>query len=68
MYPRTTHSTGSISSRLTRSARPRWSSGTPSVAERKWFGTIPSVSPNQSTERPVRTLPLSGIAVGWTTS
>ena len=62
------HSTGSISSRFTRSARPRDSSGTPSVVERKWFGTIPSVSPNQRTDSPVSTLPLSGIVFGWTTS
>ena len=62
------HSTGSIFSLRTRSARPRNSSGTPSVAEMKWFGTMSRVSPNHSTESPVSTRPLSGIGVGWTTS
>ena len=62
------HSTGSISSRRTRSARPRNSAGTPSVALTKWLGTMSRVSPNQSTESPVRTRPLSGIGVGWTAS
>ncbi len=62
------HSTGSMFSRRTRSARPRYSGGTPSVAEMKWLGTMSRVSPNQSTERPVSTRPLSGIGVGWVTS
>ena len=34
----------------------------------RWLGTIARVRSNQSTESPVRTLPLSGISVGWTTS
>ena len=62
------HSTGSICSRLTTSARPRASSGTPSVAEIRWFGTMWPVFSNQKTERPVSTRPLSGIGVGWTAS
>ena len=62
------HSTGSIFSRRTRSARPRSSAGTPSVADTKWLGTMSRVSPNQSTESPVSTRPLSGIGVGWTAS
>ena len=49
-------------------ARPRASSGTPSVAEMKWFGTMCPVFANQNAERPVSTLPLSGIGVGCTTS
>ena len=68
MYPRTTHSTGSIFSRLTRSALPRRSSGTPSVAETKWLATMSFVRSNHSTDRPVSTRPLSGIGVGCTTS
>ena len=36
--------------------------------EMKWLGTMLSVSSNQKVERPVSTLPLSGIGVGWTTS
>src|SRR3954447_9600479 len=62
------HSTGSIFSRRTRRARPRYPAGTPSVADTKWFGTMSRVNPNQSTESPVSTLPLSGMGVGWTTS
>src|SRR5829696_2112848 len=34
----------------------------------RWFGTISRVRANQKAERPVRTFPLSGIAVGRTTS
>src|SRR3954451_15801427 len=68
MYPRTTHSTGSMSSLRTTSARPRTSSGTPSVALRKWLGTIWPVRSNQKTLSAVSTLPLSGMGVGWTTS
>src|SRR5215216_4289560 len=34
----------------------------------RWFGTISRVRANQKAERPVRTLPLSGISVGRTTS
>ena len=42
--------------------------GTPSVAESMWFGMIRAVWPNQNADRPVRTLPLSGISVGWIAS
>src|SRR5919204_5291925 len=68
MYPRTTHSTGSISSLRTVIARPRTSSGTPSVAETKWLATMWPVRPNQNAESPVSTAPLSGMGVGCTTS
>jgi hypothetical protein len=67
MYPRTTHSTGTISSRSTSIPRPRTSSGT-SVYETRWLGQISSVSPSQNAVSPVSILPLSGIGVGWTTS
>src|ERR1035437_2809953 len=36
--------------------------------ERRWFGTIPAVSANQNRDSPVSTRPLSGMAVGSTTS
>ena len=68
MYPRTTHSTGSICSLRTTSALPRTSSGTSSVSETRWFGTMCPVCSNQNTEMPVSTLPLPGIGVGWTAS
>ena len=67
MYPRTTHSTGNISSRSTSIARPRTSSGT-SVYETTWFGQMWPVRSNQNAEIPVRTAPLPGIGVGWITS
>src|SRR3984885_7462988 len=62
------HSTGSILSLRTTSARPRTSSGPPSVAEIMWLATICFVFSNQNTDSPVSTLPLSGIGVGWTAS
>src|SRR2546423_4620350 len=62
MYPRTTHSSGSISSRRHSVERP--SSRRPS----RWFGTIELVRANQKAESPVSTRPLSGISVGRTTS
>src|SRR6476646_7775106 len=62
MYPRTTHSSGSISSRRHSVERP--SSRRPS----RWFGTIELVRANQRAESPVSTRPLSGISVGRTTS
>ena len=65
-YPRATHSTGYMSRRLTRSARPSASAGTSS--ERKWLGTMSRVVSNQKTDIWVSTLPLSGIGVGRTTS
>src|SRR5215207_6330367 len=34
----------------------------------RWFGTISPRRSNQKTDRPVSTLPLSGIGVGWTAS
>jgi hypothetical protein len=55
-----------MSSLRTRIARSVTSSGTSS--ERKWFGTIPPVVSNQKIDIRVRTLPLSGIGVGITTS
>jgi hypothetical protein len=57
-----------MSSFMTLSARPRASSGTPSVAEMRWWGTMSPVSSNQNTDRAVSTLPLSGIGVGCTAS
>ena len=48
--------------------RPRASSGTPSVTDTTWLGTMPVVRSNQKVDRPVSTLPLSGMGVGWTTS
>src|SRR5215212_11071867 len=57
-----------MSSLRTTIARPRTSSGTPSVTDSMWFGTSSSVSSNQNVESPVSTAPLSGIGVGWTTS
>src|SRR5919205_2008142 len=68
MKPRTTHSTGSIRSLRTAIARPRTSSGTPSVAETKWLATMWPVRANQNADSPVSTFPLSGIGVGCTTS
>src|SRR6476646_4352430 len=62
MYPRTTHSSGSISSRRHSVERP--SSRRPS----RWFGTIEPVRKNQKADSPVSTRPLSGISVGRTTS
>src|SRR3954454_24346126 len=53
---------GSMSSRRHSVERP--SSANPS----RWFGTMSPVRANQKAERPVRTLPLSGISVGRTTS
>ena len=50
--------------RRTTSARPSTSSGTPSMAEIRWLGTISAVCSNQNTDSPVRTSPLSGIGVG----
>src|SRR3954452_2392876 len=49
-------------------ARPRTSSGTPSVAVTKWLGTMWPVRENQNADSPVSTLPLSGIGFGCTTS
>ena len=75
MYPRATHSTSMRSQWFTRTARPRRP-----FASRKargnlrrsmlmrWFGTIFAVLRNQYVESWVRTLPLSGIGVGRTTS
>src|SRR5512142_240256 len=68
MKPRTTHSTGSMRSSLTTSARPRSDSGTSSVADSRWLATMWRVRSNQNTDSPVRTLPLSGIGVGCTAS
>ena len=65
-YPRTTHSTGYISSFLTRIPRPSASGGTSS--EMKWLGQISPVSSNQNSDIWVSTRPLSGIAVGRITS
>ena len=48
--------------------RPRASSGTPSLTDSMWFGTIEVVRSNQNVDRPVSTAPLSGIGVGCTTS
>src|SRR5256886_13212911 len=62
MYPRTTHSSGSISSRRHSVERP--SSRRPS----RWFGTIELVGANQKADNPVSTRPLSGISVGRRTS
>ena len=60
--------TGTMASFRTASARPRTSSGTASVADTKWLGQMCTVRSNQKCESPVRTVPLSGIGVGWTTS
>ena len=38
------------------------------VAERKWFGQMSEVAPNQKMLMPVSRRPLSGIAWGMTTS
>src|SRR5438034_8709380 len=62
MYPRTTHSSGSMSSRRHSLERP--SACRPS----RWFGTIELVRANQNADSPVSTRPLSGISVGSTTS
>src|SRR5919202_2358294 len=62
MYPRTTHSSGSISRRRHVVERP--SPPSPS----RWFGTIERVRTNQKADSPVSTRPLSGISVGRTTS
>ena len=40
----------------------------PASVESRWLGTIDRVSANQNRDRPVRTRPLSGMAVGSTTS
>src|SRR5262249_43225672 len=62
MYPRTTHSIGSISSRRHSVERPSaW-------RPRRWLGTIELVRANQNADRPVSTRPLSGISVDSTTS
>src|SRR5262245_20758405 len=62
MYPRTTHSIGSISSRRHSVERPSaW-------RPRRWWGTIELVRANQNADRPVSTRPLSGISVDSTTS
>ena len=67
MWPRTTHSTGTISSRSTSIARPRCFSGT-SVYEMRWLGQMSAVRSSQNAVSPVSTFPLSGIGVGCTTS
>jgi hypothetical protein len=57
-----------MSSFMTFSARPRASSGTSSVVETRWLGTVSAVASNQKTDSAVSTLPLSGIGVGCVTS
>ena len=61
------HSTGTMSSRRHRIARPANSAGT-SVAEITWFGTRSASCSNHHSDSRVRTAPLSGIGVGSTTS
>ena len=61
------HSTGSISSRRHRIARPSHSAGT-SVPEITWFGITSPSWPNHHSESWVSTRPLPGIGVGSTTS
>src|SRR4051794_24096952 len=53
---------GSMSSRRHSVERPS------SPRRSRWFGTMSRVRANQKADRPVRTLPLSGISVGSTTS
>ncbi len=65
--PRATHSTGTISSRRHRIARPANSGGT-SVAEITWLGTRSASCSNHHSDSAVSSLPLSGIGVGRTTS
>ena len=65
-YPRTTHSTGYMSSLRARIARSVTSSGTSS--EMKWLGTMSPLISNQKIDIWVNTFPLSGIGVGITTS
>ena len=61
------HSTGTISSRRQRIARPGHSAGT-SVAEITWLGTRSASRSNHHSDSWVRIAPLSGIGVGSTTS
>src|SRR5437016_4541025 len=72
------HSNGRTLARLQIMTRPRRSPASspsppvvpiePGSVPRRWFATIAAVSRNQKRERPVSTLPLSGIGVGRTTS
>src|SRR3954469_1791199 len=62
MYPRTTHSSGSISSVRHSVERPSGRRAS------RWFETSSRVRANQNADSPVRTRPLSGISVGRTTS
>ncbi len=61
------HSTGTMSRRRHRIARPAHSGGT-SVAEMTWFGATSASWPNHHSDSWVRILPLSGIGVGKITS
>ena len=61
------HSTGSMSSRWQRIARPAHSAGT-SVAEITWLGTMSASRSNHQSESWVSTRPLPGTGVGRITS